>query len=146
VFFTSRQRHERDLSEDAAAQVQRLRNQALQADQARAAVGGGDWETAINVWQDLVGGPCSLVDAFESGGRLFVLAKANGARAARWRGLTPRESGILFHAASGESLKATSYRLGLSRSRISFLVSSIMRKLGVKTQAQLVLLMRGFHR
>jgi DNA-binding CsgD family transcriptional regulator len=35
------------------------------------------------------------------------------------------------------------YRLGISRSRVSALLTSVMRKLRVKTQAQLVIRMHG---
>jgi len=59
------------------------------------------------------------------------------------RGLTEREHQVTPYAALGESHKIIGYRLGISRSRVSALLSSSMRKLDVKTQAQLVLRMHG---
>lgn len=85
-----------------------------------------------------------MVDSFEGGGRRFVLAKQFENRPRDWRGLTAQERRIVAHAARGESRKVTGHRLGLSRSRVSSVLCSAMRKLGVRTQAQLVLLMRGF--
>jgi len=38
----------------------------------------------------------------------------------------------------GQTNKMIGYRLGLSRSRVSLLLRSAMRKLGVRTRAQLV--------
>lgn len=100
---------------------------------------------ALDLWQGLVRGEWTAVDSFERDGRRFVLAKRNGGHRGHLRGLTPRELQVLTYAARGESHKATGYRLGLSAARVSSLLKSVMRKLGVRSQAQLVLLMRGLH-
>ena len=85
-----------------------------------------------------------MLDSFQVRGRLFVLARRSGPRCTHRHGLTARENEVLLHAALGESRKVTGHRLGLSRSRVSTLLGSAMRKLGVKNQAQLVLLMQRF--
>jgi DNA-binding CsgD family transcriptional regulator len=54
------------------------------------------------------------------------------------RGLSERERQVVRYAAFGQTNKMIAYRLGLSRSRISLLLRSAMRKLGAKTRAQLV--------
>jgi DNA-binding CsgD family transcriptional regulator len=54
------------------------------------------------------------------------------------RGLNKREAQVATYAATGDSSKLIGYRLGLSQSYVSRLLNDAMRKLGVKTQAQLV--------
>lgn len=122
--------------------LQTLRARALQSERARSH-GSSDWEEAIGIWQTLVRGESSVLDCFESDRRLYIVLKPN-ARSLELDDLTARESEVLLCAAAGESRKVTGYRLGLSRSYVSTLASSAMRKLGVRTQAQLVLLMRSF--
>lgn len=55
----------------------------------------------------------------------------------------PCACGKGWFASRGESSKLISYRLGLSQSHISQLLNDAMRKLHVKTPAQLVEKMRG---
>jgi len=106
--------------------------------------GACDARSALELWQRLVCGEWTVLDSFRLRGRLFILAKRSGRRCAHRHELTAREDEVLLCAALGESRKATGYRLGLSRSRVSTLLGSAMRKLGVRNQAQLVLLMQGF--
>lgn len=98
----------------AESDVQSLRAQALHCERTLAGRIGGDLQKAIRVWQELVCGESSVLDSFESSGRLYILAKRHG-RGPRWNHLTPRECEVLFYVAAGESHKATGYRLGLSR-------------------------------
>lgn len=84
-----------------------------------------------------------MLDWFDSDGRRFVLAKPIAPRAKDPRGLTEREAQVATYAALGESSKIIGYRLGLSQSYVSRLLNDAMRKLGVKTQAQLVEKMRA---
>jgi len=73
-----------------------------------------------------------------------VLALPNAPRVSDPRGLTERESQIVAYAVLGQTNKMIAYRLGLSQSRVSTLLRSVMRKLNVQTRAQLVLKMRDF--
>lgn len=54
------------------------------------------------------------------------------------RGLTEQEQQVSAFAALGDNHMFIVYRLGLSRSPVSHVLASGMRKLGVKTQAQFV--------
>jgi DNA-binding CsgD family transcriptional regulator len=54
------------------------------------------------------------------------------------RGLSEQECQAVEYAVRGDSNKIIAYRLGLSQARVSTLLSSAMKKLGVKTRAQLV--------
>lgn len=119
-----------------------LREAARGVDKARSSLRKQDPEEALRIWKGLVRGRWSLVDWFDTDGRRFVLAKPNPPNIGDPRGLTEREAQVATFAARGESLKLISYRLGLSESHISKLLKDAMRKLGAKTQAQLVAKMR----
>jgi DNA-binding NarL/FixJ family response regulator len=89
-----------------------------------------------------VRGKWSLVDWFDAEGRRFLLAKPNAPRITDPRGLSEREAQVATYAALGDTNKVIGYRLGLSPSYVSRLVHDAMRKLDVKTRAQLVDKMR----
>ena len=112
-------------------------------DRARGKLRKSDPEEALAMWRGLVRGRWSLVDWFDTDGRRFVLAKPNAPHAGDPRGLTEREHQVAVYASRGESRKIISYRIGISRGRVSELLASAMRKLGVKTQPQLVERLRG---
>jgi len=101
-----------------------------------------DTERALLVWEGLVRGRVTLVDWFDADGRRFILLKLNTSKAGRACGLTAREQQVATSAALGESSKIISYRLGLSTSRVSVLLNGVMRKLGVRSKAQLVMMVR----
>ena len=54
------------------------------------------------------------------------------------RGLTEREAQVVRYAALGEKHQTIAHRLGISRSTVTKAVRSAMRKLRVKTHAELV--------
>lgn len=119
-----------------------LREAAIQVDKARSTLRHENPNEAMTIWQGLIAGRWSLVDSFDSDGRRFVVAVPNAPGAEDARGLTAREQQVIEYAGRGESSKVISYELGVSRQRISMLLTSAMRKLGVRTQAELVLKMR----
>jgi DNA-binding CsgD family transcriptional regulator len=130
-----------DAKTSDAAEI--IRDAARQVDKARGPLRNRDAEEALRLWKGLVRGRWSLVDWFDTDGRRFVLAKPNDPKVRDPRGLTKREAQITTYAALGESSKIIGYRLGLSQSYVSRLLNDGMRKLGVKTQAELVERMRG---
>lgn len=132
-------------AKDAAAS-HLIREAAVRHDKARGKLRDSDPERALRMWEGLVRGRWSLVDWFDTDGRRFVLAKPNAPNVGDPRGLTEREHQVATYAALGETHKIIGYRLGISRSRISGLLGSAMRKLRVKTQAQLVIRMHGLQR
>ncbi len=121
-----------------------LRQAAIRVDRARV-TGRKDGEThaALAEWWALIRGRWSVVDWFDSDGRRYVLALPNPPDVPNPRGLTKREQQVVAFAALGDSHKLIAYRLGLSRSRVTQLLNSSMRKLGVKTQAELVAKLRA---
>lgn len=115
-----------------------IRRAAQWVDQARGPLRRTDPEEALRLWKGLVRGKWTLVDWFDSDGRRFILARPNAPRVLDPRGLTEREAQVATYSAAGDSNKIIGYRLGLSSSYVSRLLGSAMRKLGVKTPAQLV--------
>lgn len=101
-----------------------------------------DAERAIRLWEGLLRGRWTLLDWFDSDGRRFIVAKLNAQSRGTARGLTERERQVALSASLGESSKATGYQLGISPSRVSALLKAAMRKLGVRSKAQLVVMVR----
>lgn len=122
---------------------QQIQDAVVRQDRARAQRGECDADEALRMWTSLVRGRWSLVDWFDRDGRRFVLAIPNAPNVADPRGLSEREYQVAMSASLGESRKVTAYRLGLSQSYVSAILSSAMQKLRVKTQAQLVARMRA---
>ncbi|MHC4408845.1 MAG: helix-turn-helix transcriptional regulator [Planctomycetota bacterium] len=122
--------------------LETLRQAALRLDGAGPALRETDAERAFLLWEGLVRGRLTLVDWFDANGRRFVLVKLNDSRGSQPCGLTTREHEIAVAAALGESSKLTGYRLGISPSRVSTLLKGVQRKLGVRTKAQLVIMVR----
>jgi DNA-binding CsgD family transcriptional regulator len=135
---------------DAVGQAQertatrKLRDAAVAVDRARGKMRDTDPEKALEIWKALVRGRWSMVDWFDSDGRRFVLALPNAPQVDDPRGLTERESQVVAYAVLGQTNKMIGYRLGLSKSRVSMLLRSAMRKLGVRTRSQLVIKLRDF--
>jgi len=126
----------------------RLRDAAIQSNRARGRLRSDDPHKALQIWKALVQGRWSMVDWFDSDGRRFVLAVPNPPNVVDPRGLTERETQVVTYTIFGHSNKLIAYQLGISRARVSLLLSSSMRKLGVRTPAQLVKKirdLRGLH-
>jgi len=118
--------------------LQDLRDAAVRIDRARGRLRRDDPQKALKIWWALLQGRWSMVEWFDTDRRRYILAVPNAPRVLDPRGLTKRESQVVAYAALGDSHKLIAYRLGISRSRTSNALSSAMRKLKVKTQAQLV--------
>ncbi|MFZ1862992.1 MAG: helix-turn-helix transcriptional regulator [Polyangiales bacterium] len=123
-----------------------LRDSARRVDRARGRLRKTDPDEALQTWWALMHGRWSIVDWFDSDGRRFVLGVPNSPDLGDPRGLTEIELQVATYAALGETGKLISYRLGVTRGTVSRELNAAMRKLGVKTQAQLAEKMRGFTR
>jgi len=125
---------------DDGAELASIRIAAMRADREEHSGGrGDDPDEAREIWRALVRGRWSMVDWFDREGRRFVLARSNEPSAGDPRALTERELQVIDCAARGESGKVTGYTLGISQTRVSCLLRSAMRKLGVRTHAELVM-------
>jgi DNA-binding CsgD family transcriptional regulator len=121
-----------------------LRDGAVVVDRARGRMRESDPGKALGLWKALVRGRWSTVDWFDSDGRRFVLGLPNPPNVSDPRGLTEREEQVVAYALSGQTNKLIAYQLGLSTGRVSTLMSSAMRKLGMQTRAQLIKKFRDF--
>ncbi len=121
-----------------------LREAAEQVDRARGRMRESDPERALELWRALVRGRWSNVDWFDSDGRRYVLGIPNAPDVLDPRGLTEREMQVVAYAVQGLTNKMISYHLGVSKGRVSTLLTSAMRKLRVHTRAQLVKRFKDF--
>ncbi|UCH28962.1 MAG: response regulator transcription factor [Myxococcales bacterium] len=124
--------------------TKKLREAAIAVDRARGKLRKDDPDKALEIWKALVRGRWSTVDWFDTDGRRFVLAVPNSPHVTDPRGLTERERQVVTYAAVGQTNKMIGYRLGLSKSRVSLLLRSAMRKMDVPTRAALVKRVRDF--
>jgi DNA-binding NarL/FixJ family response regulator len=124
--------------------TKKLREAAVAIDRARGELRESDPEQALEIWKALVHGRWSTVDWFDTDGRRFIIAIPNSPNVVDPRGLTERERQVVAYAAQGQTNKMIAYRLGLSKSRISLLLRSAMRKLGARTRVELVRRLREF--
>jgi DNA-binding CsgD family transcriptional regulator len=114
-----------------------IRRAARAIDRARSKARGNDDE-ALDLWLGLVSGRWSLVDRFDTDGRRFLVACRNDPQVNDPRALTLRERQVLAYSAMGHPLKLIAYSLGLSVSTVSARRTQAMRKLGLRTQADVV--------
>lgn len=122
-----------------------LRDAAIRRDAERC--GHADHTThALEVLRGLVDGELSMIDWFSTNGRCFTLVRANDPSLRDPRALTTEEKQVVLRTAGGESRKLVAYNIGVDRSRVSRLLRSAMRKLGVKNQSELVMKVRCLER
>ena len=93
---------------------------------------------AVEMWHALVDGEWSLVDHVDTDGKRLVLARRNPLRLRDPVALTERERAVVVLAASACSNKQIAYELGLMPSTVASHLASGMRKLRVRTRAELV--------
>lgn len=122
----------------AASARETLRAAAKTIDRARSSKGRRAPDAALEEWTALVDGRWSLVDHFESDGRRFVLAMENAPDAPDPRALAPSERALVGYLAMGHATKLIAYELGLPEGTVSTRTRAVMRKLGVRTRAELV--------
>jgi DNA-binding CsgD family transcriptional regulator len=127
--------HAEGAATDAVARGS-LRAAARAIDRARSRVRSNERE-ALELWQGLVEGRWSLVDQFDGDGRRYLIARRNDTEIPDPRALSLRERQVLAHAALGQSLKVIAYALGLSVATVAEHRARGLRKLGIRSQAEL---------
>ena len=134
-------------AESAEARATSAREQLTEAVVARerALAGGADDDAgrALDAWAALVDGRWSLVDVVESDGRRYVVARPNPPGLRDPRALSPRERDVASRLVHGHSNKYIAYELGLSVGRVGQIASSIARKLGARSRADAVRVLRA---
>lgn len=91
-------------------------------------------------WQAFLSGRWQLIDHFDSEGRRYVIAR----RAPKGDLLSRDEQLLLRRRAHGEALKVLAFDLGTSVSAVSRRLARAMRKLGVRSHAELPRLFAAF--
>jgi DNA-binding CsgD family transcriptional regulator len=100
-------------------------------------------DEALDLWRGLVSGTWSLVDRFDSDGRRYFVAHRNDPMIKDPRGLSLRERQVLSYAALGHPMKLVAYTLGLTTSTVTEHKKNAMRKLGLRSQADVVSMFAG---
>jgi DNA-binding CsgD family transcriptional regulator len=117
-----------------------LRHAVLRMDRARSRRGRAKADEALDLWRALIAGRWSLVDRFDSDGRRYLIAHRNDPQVRDPRALSLRERQVLAYMASGDSLKMTAYSLGISMTSVSRHRVAAMKKLGIRTLAEVLAL------
>jgi DNA-binding CsgD family transcriptional regulator len=94
-------------------------------------------DNALSLWRGLVAGRWSLVERFDDDGRRYFVARRNDPDVSAPLALTRRERQVIAYAAMGHSLKLIAYELGLSVSTVAEHRTTAMRKLRVRSVAEL---------
>jgi DNA-binding NarL/FixJ family response regulator len=121
-----------------------LRDAARRIDAARTRAGRADADSALASWEGLVGGRWSLIDRFDADGRRYLVALRNDPQVANARGLSREEAQVAEFLATGHSEKQIAYALGISPSAVSRRMRSALRKVGLRSRAELTCLFAAF--
>jgi DNA-binding NarL/FixJ family response regulator len=95
-------------------------------------------DPALSEWKALFSGRWSVVDHFDTDGKMFIVARRNEPKSPQAKGLTARENLVAALAAQGYSNKEIHYELGLPLSTIASSLTSAILKLGVSSRMALV--------
>jgi DNA-binding CsgD family transcriptional regulator len=105
---------------------------------------GVPWAPArLALWHGLLAGRWTLVEHEERDGVARFVARRNLPEEAARLALTPRERQVVARSALGLSLKIIASELGLGVSTVATDRARAMRKLGVRSLADLAALLRG---
>lgn len=90
------------------------------------------------LWQGLLDGRWSIIGRYEQNERQVLVARLNDATLTKSRALTDRERALVEHAATGKSNKQIAYEARLSIGSVSGYLSSALRKMGLRSRAELI--------
>lgn len=127
--------------EDAAPTAS-LRDLAVRAAQAARSDAGDLYA----LWRGLLEGRFRLVECFERDGRRYYVMRDCNGESLPFPPLDPREERIAEILGWGDSEKAAAYALGLTPSAVSALLKTTLAKLGLRSRAELVMLVRSIRR
>ncbi len=123
-------------AKDKAAR-ERLRDAALGIVRARREA-ARDPAASLAFWTAMVDGRWTLVERFDSDGKRFLLARENAPFAVAHHALTSRERAVVERAALGASVRHVAYELGLAESTVSVALARALKKLGLRSHAELM--------
>ncbi len=109
-------------------------------ERARLGPGREDASASLAEWRALVQGKWSVVDFVDRDGKRFILARRNELRGRDLMAITDVERQVLELVSLGHSNKYIAYELGLAPSSVAGHVKRGLRRLGLKSRAELVAL------
>jgi DNA-binding CsgD family transcriptional regulator len=127
-------------AEDAAKSKElreELTHGAKVVDRARGKLRKSDPDRAVAEWKGLIAARWTLIDHFESDGRRYLLARRNEAAREGYSALSDREQQALGFAHLGHNNKLIAYEMGISPSTVAVLLHRAMKKLGLRSRADL---------
>jgi len=95
-------------------------------------------ERALELWRALIAGYWTVVDHVDHDGKRFLLAQRNDVTLLRPTALDRNERMVALYASWGHSGKLVAYELGLSEAAVSAHLASVLRKLRLRSRADLV--------
>jgi DNA-binding NarL/FixJ family response regulator len=98
---------------------------------------GEDPGQAIALWRTLMAGRYSLIDTRDHDGKRCLLARRNEPDTPAPAAVSVEERAVLARFALGQSGKQVAYELGVSPSTVSARLQRGLRKLGLRTVAEL---------
>jgi DNA-binding NarL/FixJ family response regulator len=122
----------------SASALEQIKAAAAQIDAARTRSGRSHGSDALASWHPLTSARWTLVDAFEQGGKRYVVARENQAEVTGFDALTDRERQIVVHAALGLSNKEIAYTLGISDATVRVLMARAAKRFGVRKRKELL--------
>ena len=106
----------------------------------RAKLRGATDEERLDLATALLDGRWSVVESTESDGKRLLLACRNDPRGEPVRTLSARERSVVGYAVLGHSFKYIAYELGIAISTVADELKAALRKLGLRSRAELVAL------
>lgn len=107
-------------------------------ERARTAATREDPEQVLELWSGLVSGRWSLIDQWDSDGRRYVAAYENGATVGEVQGFAPWEVQILRMHLLRARPDEIGFALGMATSTVERVLSSVARRVGLRSRAELV--------
>lgn len=126
--------------------LESLRQRVIDIEQSRGRRRREDNQGAVEAWKGLVDGRWSLVDAFDSDQKRFVVAHRNPSGLRSPQALTLRERQVADLILMGRSNGEIAYALGLDVSTISTHASNLGKKFRSSTRAALIQTLRAAQR
>jgi DNA-binding CsgD family transcriptional regulator len=95
-------------------------------------------EQVVRLWTALIDGQWSIVDSIDSDGKRHLLARRNTPELTHPNALQPVERHVAALVAMGNPIKLGAYELGLPVAAVSATLASALRRLRVRSRAELV--------
>ena len=116
---------------------ERLRQAAIRTVRAKRE-SAHDPAASLAFWTAMVDGRWTLVERVDTDGKRLLIAKRNQPDSIADSALTERERIVVERASLGGSVRHVAYELGLAESTVSETVSRALKKLGIRTRAELI--------